>query len=66
MTEKDRPLTKGDLQTILDAIRNGNRDIDNRLDSMENRLENVENDVETIASVFGFDRDPKDNRLRRK
>ena len=59
MQEKDRPLTKGDLQTILDAIRNGNRDTDNKLDEMQEDLNQVKQDVDTIAKNTAHTRDRK-------
>ena len=55
MNEQDRPLTRGDLQTILNAIRN----TDNKIDRIQDSLSQVKRDVNTIATNTGHTRDQK-------
>ena len=59
----DKPLTKGDLQTILDHItserRKGDNYVNQKLGEVNDRLDSIEDDVSTIAQNTGHKRDRK-------
>lgn len=76
MNHQDRPLTKGDLQTILDHVTTERKNLENyvndRLDNVENRLDTLQDDVSqlkrdvnTIAKNTGHYRDMKTGQLRK-
>ena len=51
-----KPLTKADLQTILDHVTKERRNVENYIDE---KLSQVNTDVESIAAYLGFERDSK-------
>ena len=65
---ENAPMTRADLQTILDHVTQERRKtenyIDDQLSEIKRELKSVKDDVSMIASVFGFKRNSKGQLFR--